>query len=77
VIGDNSRHSAQGIDLPYDLSFRNAPYGGVARHLCHQRKVHGNQQHLIPEMGGHHRSLTSGMTSTHYYNIVLTIHLFT
>jgi hypothetical protein len=59
------RHDAtQGIYFPYQVTFPNPPYGGIAAHLAYGFNVMRQQQGVRPTARGRKGSLGAGMTST-------------
>ena len=73
-VGDASRHAAQSIDLPDDLTFGNASYGRIARHVGDLGHIHRQQQrartHACCGRGG----FAAGMSRTDDYDIVANRH---
>ena len=74
VVRHQTGVSAEGINLPDDLSFGDSADGRVAGHLGKARQIHRNQQNGRTHIGRCHRRFTAGMAATNHNDVVPFLH---
>ena len=74
AVRHNSHHSAESIYFPDNLTFGYTADGRIATHLGNFIQIDGNQKGTRPQTCRRRGSLTSGVTGTHYYHIVVERH---
>ena len=77
MVGHDTGHAAERINLAHDLSLCDTTDGRVAGHLCDHGKVHCHQEYLVSQSCGNDRRLAACVPGSHHYNIVMILHLFT
>jgi hypothetical protein len=73
-IGDDSRHTPQGIDFSDNLPFRHTAHCGITGHLRDGIHVHGDQENTGAHSSSSGCRLTTGMPGPHNNYIVFFKH---
>jgi hypothetical protein len=68
-IRRTSHDSAKRVDFSYHSAFCDPADSGIAGHLSNRLKRACDEGNLCPSAGGRDRSLSSGMTATHYQDV--------
>jgi hypothetical protein len=74
AVGDNAHLATQSIYLSDNLTFGHTTNGRIARHCRIFGHIHCDEQRGCAKVGSRSRSLTTGMTSAHHYNVEIEPH---